>query len=275
MNELTEQLLSLVISYISSAQTKPTLWISLFLFKDILNEPLIKRYLDECDIKWSVEDYDVLSKIQQVNLKNKLQRLPKNSYFYNDFYQLMEEKITLNLIHSGSQSNELQEKSLQHQSSKQLALNHILSILLSNNLNKLNALYQSKIIEKLYIYLGSKDEELKAKVVQIYRLVSGSLKSLKSDYQTKRKIQCHAKKIDEVFKTMMVVYDELKLTIERNAFKSRINDQTQTKIQSPSKKSKVFRIKQSPSKVDRKPLKSSPVIDLLTYVQNLYIISGY
>jgi hypothetical protein len=72
MNELTEQLLSLVISYISSAQTKPTLWISLFLFKDILNEPLIKRYLDECDIKWSVEDYDVLSKIQQVNLKNKL-----------------------------------------------------------------------------------------------------------------------------------------------------------------------------------------------------------
>jgi hypothetical protein len=132
----------------------------------------------------------------------------------------MEDKITLNLMADSKETTEektLSDKGIQHDSSKLLALNHILSILLSNNLNKLNALYQSQIISRIYIYLSSKDEELKAKVMQIYSLVARSLKYGSFDYKTKRKIQGNAKKIDEVYKTMMVVFDELNASLNSSA----------------------------------------------------------
>lgn len=210
----------MLLSHIESASTKATLWISLYLFKDLLNDPGVKHYLEECDRKWTIESFDVLKKIDSVNLKDKITSLPKNLFFYQDFCQLMEDKITLNLMADSKETTDektLSDKGIQHDSSKLLALNHILSILLSNNLNKLNALYQSQIISRIYIYLSSKDEELKAKVMQIYSLVARSLKYGSFDHKTKRKIQGNAKKIDEVYKTMMVVFDELNASLNPSA----------------------------------------------------------
>jgi hypothetical protein len=88
----------MVLSHIEFASTKATLWISLYLFKDVLNDSGIKGYLKECDRKWVVESFDVLGKIDKVNLKDKISKLPKNKSFYQDFCQLMEDRITLNLM---------------------------------------------------------------------------------------------------------------------------------------------------------------------------------
>ena len=62
----------MILSHIESASTKSTLCIALYLFKDLLNDPGVKSYLEECDRKWTVESFDILQKIDRVNLKDKL-----------------------------------------------------------------------------------------------------------------------------------------------------------------------------------------------------------
>lgn len=78
--------------------TKSALFVALNLLKGLLNEKVVNEYLWKCDERWLVPGYDVEVKTKQINMENKLNNLPKNSVFYRDFYQLMEEKLTLNLI---------------------------------------------------------------------------------------------------------------------------------------------------------------------------------
>jgi len=74
-------------------------------------------------------------------MKHKIWNLPRNSLYYSDISLLMEHKITLHLIEDPTKnSKKLQSNNV---NSKNLSLNYVFSIIISNNLNKIYALYNS------------------------------------------------------------------------------------------------------------------------------------
>jgi hypothetical protein len=115
------------------------------IFKNILNAPPTQRYLAWCDENWRINEFDIQQKIEKINMEDKLKVLHKNSSFYYDILTLTECKATLAEAIKAGRPND---------TSKKVAISFIHSCLVSNNLNKIYAVYRSGVLSGLHCFGG-------------------------------------------------------------------------------------------------------------------------
>ncbi len=82
-------------------------------------------------------------------MKKRIECLPKSSQFYFDMSTLVDGRVTL---FQGDSSDSV-AKVKKHDSTKKMVLNFIESSLMSNNVNKIYAVYKSEMIGELFRYL--------------------------------------------------------------------------------------------------------------------------
>lgn len=87
--------------------------------------------------------------MKQLNMKNRIECLPKSSQFYFDMSTLVDGRVTL---FQGDSSDSVANVK-KHDSTKKMVLNFIESSLMSNNVNKIYAVYKSEVIGELFRYL--------------------------------------------------------------------------------------------------------------------------
>jgi hypothetical protein len=116
-------------------------------FKNILNSPNIQKYLSWCDENWKINEFEINKKIEKINMDEKLKVLHKNSSFYFDILSLAECRLAL---------VEASKFGKAHETSKKVAISFIHSCIVSNNLNKIYAVYRSQVLQNIYCF--GKDE---------------------------------------------------------------------------------------------------------------------
>ena len=122
-------------------------FITAAIFKRTLVLPAVKRYLNWCDSNWTIAEFNIPAKLQQLNLMNKLEELHQNSVYYNDLTILAECRTTLA---TGTPAGKVVD------TGKKVAISFINSCLVSNSINKVCAVYRSGVLTNLYSYIDEK-----------------------------------------------------------------------------------------------------------------------
>lgn len=66
-------------------------------YKDIISSEIVKRYFDYCDEMWKINEFNIQEKLKQLNMEDRIEKLPKSSQYYFDISTLIDSKITLYL----------------------------------------------------------------------------------------------------------------------------------------------------------------------------------
>jgi hypothetical protein len=74
---------------------KATAFPCLQTYNRILCSPTIERYLDYCDQLWKISEFNMVEKLEQLNMHNRIDVLPKSSQYYLDISTLTDARITL------------------------------------------------------------------------------------------------------------------------------------------------------------------------------------
>ena len=119
-------------------------------------------------------------------MEDRIFTLHKNSSYYHDLTTLAECRTTLEEVDNKKNST-----------GKKVAISFIHSALISNNVNKVYAIYRSGVISRLSAYLPQ--EEFQPVILKILELITESNNPTKHINSNRT--------VDEVYKVMMVIYN--------------------------------------------------------------------